>query len=61
MASSKWKNWDEIKEIAKTRKIVFWGASIWVEKTQSDHNLPAKFIVDNSDLNEDEKLCDLIY
>ena len=33
MASSKWKSWDEIKNISTQRKLCAWGAANWVNQT----------------------------
>ncbi len=53
MASSKWKSFGELNELLVQKdKVIFWGASNWVEQTL-DQLLPKDhFIVDNSKLNQ---------
>lgn len=52
MASSKWKTWNELEEIDGRRRIVFWGASNWIERTLDVLPLSAEFIVDNNPSNQ---------
>ena len=52
MASSKWKTWDELTTISQDRRIVFWGASNWIERTLDILPLPSDFIVDNNPANQ---------
>ncbi len=51
MASSKWKSWDELKVKLKTRRVVFWGASNWVERTLDVLPMQLGYIVDNNPNN----------
>ena len=49
MASSKWKNPEEIKKYSNKRKIIFWGASAdWVDKTIRKCGINPCFIVDKN-------------
>ena len=32
MASSKWKTWDELEGLIRDKRVVFWGASNWIER-----------------------------
>jgi len=52
MASSKWKTIDEINSISKEKKIIFWGASHWIDKIIGLINSKDKFIVDNNVYNQ---------
>ena len=52
MASSKWKIWDEIAEITKNRKVIFWGASNWLERTVEMLPIQARYVVDNNPNNQ---------
>ncbi len=52
LASSKWKNWQELGERTDSRQLVFWGASNWVERTLQATSLSAAFIVDNNPNNQ---------
>ncbi len=51
MASSKWKSWDELKVKLKTRRVVFWGASNWVERTLDVLPMQLGYVVDNNPNN----------
>ena len=52
MASSKWKSWGELDIACKGRRIVFWGASNWIERTLEHAVLEKGYVVDNSLLNQ---------
>ena len=51
MASSKWKTFNELKELTKLRKYIFWGASNWIERTLEDLGNKPEYIVDKNKLN----------
>lgn len=51
MASSKWKDWDEFSDLVRTRRVVFWGASHWVERTRDRLGPIGLYIVDNNPFN----------
>ena len=57
MASSKWKTWEELDQKLSEKKIVFWGASNWVERTMNVLDKPVAYIVDNSKLNQGIEYC----
>lgn len=59
MASSKWKTWEELSEKAGARKVVFWGASNWIERTLDHMEVDAAFVVDGSTLNQGTVYCGL--
>ena len=48
MASSKWKIFPELNEIATKRAVVFWGASTWVEQTLQYLKLDDFGVLDNN-------------
>ena len=52
MASSKWKNWDELAALTACRRVVFWGASNWVERSLATRPLPGAYVVDNNPNNQ---------
>jgi len=52
MASSKWKTWEEIEGLARTKRIVFWGASHWIERSVERLGPVGEFIVDNNPNNQ---------
>ena len=52
MASSKWITFKELQEKNLDRKIVFWGASNWIERTLDNISLEVSHIVDNSSFNK---------
>lgn len=52
MASSKWKSFDEINDIIKTREYYFWGASNWVFKTLKKFSSMPQKIIDNNPNNQ---------
>ena len=52
MASSKWKNIEELSLILDKRKYVFWGASNWIEQTLRVLNKKPEFIIDTNPNNE---------
>lgn len=51
MASSKWKEFAELNEISDKRKLVFWGASTWVEQTLQYLELDDFGVLDNNQNN----------
>lgn len=51
MASSKWKNFQEINEILIKKKLVLWGASNWVEPTLENISYKPEFIIDTNPSN----------
>jgi hypothetical protein len=51
MASSKWKTWEELASIVRSRRIVFWAASNWVERTIDVLPIDAAYVVDNNPNN----------
>ena len=51
MASSKWKDWDEFGDLVRARRVVFWGASHWVERTRDRLGPIGRYIVDNNPFN----------
>lgn len=51
MASSKWKNWQELEEKLKGKRTIFWGASNWVERTLEILPVQYGYIVDNNPNN----------
>jgi len=51
MASSKWKSWEELNIKLKDRRVIFWGASNWVERTLNVFPVPPGYIVDNNPNN----------
>ena len=51
MASSKWKTIDEINQVVGGRRVIFWGASNWVERTLDMVALNGDYIVDNNPHN----------
>ena len=51
MASSKWKTIDEIINIIGDRRVIFWGASNWIERTLDIVSLNGAYIVDNNPNN----------
>ena len=57
MASSKWKSWEELGERLEGKKLVFWGASNWIERTMHTLDAPVSYIVDKSKLNQGIKYC----
>lgn len=52
MASSKWKTWKEIIAVSKTRNIVFWGASHWIERSLEKTGPIGNYVVDNNPNNQ---------
>ena len=59
MASSKWKNSEEIKKYSSKRKIIFWGASAdWVDKTIRKCGIIPHFIVDKNKKRHNTKFLD---
>lgn len=52
MASSKWLTFGELQNKNSTRKVVFWGASNWIEQTLDNITLDVSHIVDNSPFNQ---------
>lgn len=60
MASSKWKSWDELLEKVEGRRIVYWGATHWIERTldnlqariPGENSLQSAYIVDNNVNNQ---------
>lgn len=52
MASSKWLSFEELSSRNQSRRIVFWGASNWIEQTLSQAALNVSHIVDNSPFNQ---------
>ncbi len=52
MASSKWKTWDEITTISQSKRIVFWGASHWIERTLEKIGEVGDHVVDNNPNNQ---------
>lgn len=52
MTSSNWKSWDELAGIVANRRVIFWGASNWVERTLATLNLPGAYVVDNNPNNQ---------
>ena len=52
MASSKWKNYEEINEKIKGKKVVFWGIADWIGRTLSKSDIRVDYLVDNSKLNQ---------
>jgi len=59
MASSKWKTYQELEQKVKNKKVVFWGASNWIERTLNKIKLPVAYIVDKSKLNQGIKYNNL--
>ena len=55
MASSKWKTFQELEGILAVKKLVFWGATNWIERTLENIQGTPEFIVDKSKLNQDIK------
>ena len=59
MASSKWKTWDELAETLRDKRVVFWGASNWIERMLE--KLPVApergAIVDNNPNNHGIRYC----
>jgi len=60
MASSKWKTWQELQEATQGKKVVFWGASNWVERTLNHIQLDVAYIVDKSKLNQGITYCNFL-
>ena len=52
MASSKWKTFQELEDILAVKKLVFWGATNWIERTLDNIQGKPEFIVDKSNLNQ---------
>ena len=59
MASSKWKTFDELKQISLGRSIVFWGASTWIEQTLENIDIKFTSILDNNKNNIGTKFIDV--
>lgn len=59
MASSKWKTWDELAIALRDKRVVFWGASNWIERMLE--KLPVApergAIVDNNPNNHGIRYC----
>ncbi len=51
MASSKWKNWEELSALIRDKRVVFWGASNWVERALEKISISSGVIVDNNPSN----------
>lgn len=60
MASSKWKTFDELREITKARSFIFWGASNWIERTLEELEEKPLYIIDKSTLNQGIEFNELL-
>lgn len=57
MASSKWKTWDELSQLVRGRRVVFWGASNWVERALEKLPVADAVVVDNNPNNHGIVYC----
>ena len=59
MASSKWKTWDELAERIRGKRVVFWGASNWVDRMLDKLPVPSErgSIIDNNPNNHGIRYC----
>lgn len=57
MASSKWKTWEELELKLAGKKLVFWGASNWVERTLNKLAASPAYIIDKNKLNQGIEYC----
>ena len=59
MASSKWKTWDELEALIRGKRVVFWGASNWVERMLERLPVPEErgVVVDNNPNNHGIRYC----
>ena len=57
MASSKWKSWEELEQKLTGKKLVFWGASNWVERTMNKLGVLPSYIIDKNELNQGIEYC----
>ncbi len=60
MASSKWKNWQELEQQLKDKRAVFWGASNWVERSLDILPMQCAYIVDNNPNNHGITYTDMV-
>ena len=57
MASSKSKSWEELEQKLAGKKLVFWGASNWVERTMNKLTVPPAYIIDKNKVNQGIEHC----
>jgi len=51
VASSKWKTWEELEKKIEGRKVIFWGASNWIERTLDNLKVGEAYVVDTNPNN----------
>ena len=60
MASSKWKNWEELSGLIRGKRVVFWGASNWIERALDHIEIWEPGSFSNVMLEDDDDSEDLL-